>query len=103
MSFDITVSNKIISCYWFDNRVLKCTLEGIHEILFTVNKIYCNVFRRKWKLGIGLGFEGQRHLSRLCSKVEYLKQDKEFLYAIDELDIQNYVSILNTPKKFNLS
>ena len=74
--------------------------EGKRKIEFTVQIIYCNVFRRKWKLSVGLGFEGQRHLSRLCSKVEYLKQDKEFLYAINELDMQKNVSILNTSKKF---
>ena len=50
--------------------------------------------RRKWKLSVGLGFEGQRHLARLCAKMEYLK--KGFLYTLDVLDMSAKVSETHT-------
>ena len=44
---------------------------------------------------MGLGFEGQRHLARLCAKMEYLKKEG-FLYTLDVFDMGAKVSETHT-------
>ncbi len=67
--------------------VLSATVEILRDQLGSRH------FRRKWKLSVGLGFEGQRHLARLCSKMQYVQRNKDHLYRTDTMDVAGKVRL----------